>query len=107
MSKDLTDALRALMEGDANTNVIPSAKARGAYPAVTSSAPLPGAAKSGSGAGIASPLVETSYAARQWWSDTQMTTTDGLVTFVVKPVKEITFLDQAATEIKLQFKAPT
>ena len=35
------------------------------------------------------------------------TTTDGLVTFVIKPVKEVTFQDQAATEIKLQFKAPT
>lgn len=107
MSKDLTDALRALMEGDPNTNVIPAAKARGAAPAVTSAAPLPGAAKSGSGSGIASPLVETAYAARQWWSEKQLTTTDGLVTFVIKPVKEVTFQDQAATEIKLQFKAPT
>lgn len=107
MSKDLTDSLRALMEGDANTNTIPAARPRGASPAVTSAAPLPGAAKSGSGSGIASPLTETAYAARQWWPERQLTTTDGLVTFVIKPVKEVTFQDQAATEIKLQFKEPT
>ena len=41
MSKDLTDALRAMMAGDANTNVVPALKPRGAAPAITSAAPLP------------------------------------------------------------------
>lgn len=106
MSKDLTDALRALMEGNASTNVVPALKPRGAAPAVTSAAPLPGAAK-GSGGGIASPLDETAYADRTWHAEKIVASTDGLFSLRIKPVASVKFKDAALADVVIQFKAPT
>lgn len=106
MSKDLTEALRAMMAGDSSTNVVPALKPRGAAPAVVSAVPLPGAAK-GSGGGIASPLDETAYADRTWHAEKIISSTDGLFSLRIKPVASIKFKDAAQADVVIQFKAPT
>ena len=106
MSKDLTDALRAMMAGDANTNVVPALKPRGAAPAITSAAPLPGATK-GTGGGIASPLDETAYADRTWHTEKIIASTDGLFSLRIKPVASVKFKDAALADVIIQFKAPS
>lgn len=57
--------------------------------------------------GVASPLVEESYAARQYWSARYVTSVDGLLTFLIRPIKEITQRDGNGDEVKQQFAEPT
>jgi hypothetical protein len=66
-------------------------------------APATGAA---GGSGIASPLIEQDYTARTYWSDVTVTSTDGLRSFVIKPIKEITQLDASLETVKQQFAQP-
>jgi len=102
-SKDLTEALHKLtMEAQGLRRRTPAMKARGAAPAVTASALLGG---SGSG-GIASPLKETAYTDRTFHSTVNVTSTDGLFTLKIKPVKEIKFLDSNLRPVTIEFKAP-
>ena len=102
-AKDLTEALDKLMKAGANAPAeAPSMKARGAAPEVKASALLGG---SGSG-GIASPLVETAYANRTFHSTVNITSTDGLFTLKIKPVKEIKFLDSNLRPVTIEFKSP-
>lgn len=106
MSKDLTEALRAIMES--SPPAAPYApKERGSAPKEKSAAALP-SVKKGSGGGIASPLVETAYADRLYWPDVNLTSTDGMITFVVQGgVKEISFLDANSASVVMQYKQPT
>lgn len=102
MSKDLTEALRKLMEGDTNTNVVAALKARGAAPIVRSAALLAGGG--GAGSGLASPLTEQSFAAREYHA-AGWTTTDGL--FTMPAISKVTFADLNGAIIELVFKPPT
>lgn len=103
MSKDLTEALRALTEQSAGENKPQPLANRGGAPAVTSAALLGG---SGAKTGIASPLVETAYSAREFHDPTTITSTDGLFTLRIKPVKKIYMKDAGAADVVLEFKAP-
>lgn len=60
-----------------------------------------------SGGGIASPLVEPSYAARQYHPNRTIATTDGIFTIVEKPIKQITQQDDNGAEVIQQFALPT
>lgn len=75
---------------------LPAKRGRADYKAPTESA----------GGGIASPLIEASYGARTFWPDVTVTSTDGLRSFVIKPIKEITQADANAAEVKQQFAQP-
>ena len=105
MSKDLTEALRVLTE-QANGGAQQSAAMsdRGAAARVTGSALLGGGGEKG---GIASPLTETSYAAREFHATQTITSTDGLFTLKIKPVKKIKFKDAGNADVEIVFKAPT
>lgn len=94
MSKDLTEALRAMMAGDANTNIMPALKPRGAAPAVTSAAPLPGGASAPAGnnsftADGAKTMVSTDGLFALVFPDTLKTTLGGAV-LTVPVVKKVT-----------------
>jgi len=93
VSKDLTDALRAMMEqGDSATNVVP--KPRGSAPAVESSALLAGAAaaKSG-GSDLAASGTETFSSADGLFAlvfpDTLKATISG-VEYTLPVIKKVT-----------------
>jgi len=103
-SKDLTEALRALTEQANNRPSVQDAmNARGATGRSVASALLDGG---GNGGGIASPLVETDYADRTFHADTTITSSDGLFTLKIKPVKSIKFKDSLNHDVVIEFKAP-
>lgn len=105
-SKDVTDALTALTS-QFDANVVPSMRERGAAPAARSGEPIvQGQDGAGGGATGAYPLTETSYAARQWWPEKTVTTTDGLFAIRFKPIKQITFLDANSQTMTFNYKGP-
>lgn len=101
MSKDLTEALRALTESASSTNNPVPMKVRGAASAVKSSAPLAGSA-TGTG-GIASPLTETAFTDREYWTG-GYTTTDGL--FVLPAIKKLSVKDANEAPVVVYFAEP-
>lgn len=105
MSKDLTEALRLLTGVDPNslTNSPEPLKDRGA--AAKQKASTLNTAK-GSGSGIASPLVETDYADREFHTEIMIASTDGLFTLRIKPVKKIFMKDALSNDVLLEFKSP-
>ena len=64
------------------------------------------ATTSGTGGGIASPLTETSYASREYWGPQSITSVDGLLTFRVLPIKQLTQADADDVEIKQIYAEP-
>lgn len=108
MSKDLTDALRDLMEQNV-ANVVEAPKERGAAPAVRAAALVPSApaAASSGGAGIASPLTETTYASRTFHSSFVLSSPDGFLNLMIHPVDTINFTDANGESVAIKFKAPT
>lgn len=64
------------------------------------------AATAGTGGGIASPLTETSYASREYWGPQSITSVDGLLTFRVLPIKQLTQADADDVEIKQIYAEP-
>lgn len=103
--KDLTEALRALTEQAAARRPPPAPvmKARGAA-GISRGSALPNSDAATSG--IASPLVETAYADRTFHTNTTITSSDGLFTLIIKPVKTIKFKDAASRDVTIEFKAP-
>lgn len=106
-SRDLTAALEALM-GKFEANTVPPLVQRGTAPAARSGAPI----VAGQGGTVsdgtvgAFPLTETDYAARQWWPEKTVTTTDGLFAIRFKPIKQITFLDANSQALTFNYKGP-
>jgi hypothetical protein len=106
MAKDLTEALRRLTE-QAQGQTSRVDKTLPASPTATAIPPRAGTggpprAKSG----IASPLVETSYASRTWHDSVSVTSSDGIFVILVKPVKTIDFKDPLQSDVQIEFKAP-
>lgn len=66
----------------------------------------PPAAPGQGGGGIASPLVETDYNAREWWPEKTVTSVDGLLSFRIRPIKEITQQDANSATVKQQYAEP-
>lgn len=61
-------------------------------PAREQGAKAPGVGKGKAGAGGGSDeMVETSYEDRTYWGDKTFTTSDGVFTFIVKPIKKVSF----------------
>ena len=63
-------------------------------------------AAKGTGGGIASPLVEPSYAAREFWGDHYFTTSDGFFALQLQPVKKIVMQDANGEPVVQQFAEP-
>lgn len=59
-----------------------------------------------SSAGIAFPLTETSYAARTWHTPREISTTDGIFTFVVEDLHTVTMADNNGATGNLIFAEP-
>ncbi|MCY1525631.1 hypothetical protein D9M68_606150 [compost metagenome] len=76
----------------------PATKGRGSWD--------PNKPATGGGGGIASPLTETAYADRTFWAERTILSSDGLLTFKVKPIKEITQADANDLEVKQVFADP-
>jgi hypothetical protein len=105
MSKDLTEALRVLTEQASGGAQPPAAMSdRGAASRATGSALLGGGSAK---TGIASPLVEVAYAQRTFHAAQTITSTDGLLSLKIKPVKSINFVDASNSPVTIEFKSPS
>lgn len=82
---------------------LPAAKPVPSIPQRTgSSAPITAAGTSSGG--IASPLTESSYAARVYYPAKNVTTTDGLFTMAVRHLHQITLLDANNASVSMIFQ---
>lgn len=79
---------------------------RGGVPSSTARVDYTPPAGTGGGGGIASPLTEASYAAREYWPVEVLTSSDGLLTFRVKPIKKIVQADANDAEVVQVFAQP-
>lgn len=110
MSKDLTARWAELTEGAVGTSsrrdtTLPAGKDSVAIPdRVGKASPK---SPAGGGGGIASPLTETLYSARIFWTERLYTSTDGMITIARLPVKEVSFLDANGSPVKMQYQQPT
>lgn len=107
MSKDLSAALQKLTADAAGKTtrkdkVLSSGKSTNAIPDRVGSA---GPAAS-TGGGIASPLTETNYSDRTYWTDVNITSTDGFITFVHSPIKQMSFTDANGDNVVIDYKSP-
>lgn len=109
MAKDLTEALRQMTEGGLGQTsrvdkVLPAASAAPVIPPRSgASGPKAGA---GAGAAIASPLTEIAYANRTYHSPKTITSTDGLITWQVDPIKDVFFNDANNSPVQIIYKSP-
>lgn len=102
--KRLVTVLNALVKPTRRKELKPL-EPRGALPGKRSFAeytPTP----SRTGGGIASPLVEPSYAAREFWGDRYFTTSDGFFALQLQPVKKIVMQDANGEPVVQQFAEP-
>lgn len=58
------------------------------------------------GGGIASPLTEADYDTREYWAEKTITSSDGLLSFRIKPIKKIIQADANAAEVVQLFADP-
>lgn len=59
-----------------------------------------------SGGSISSPLTETDYLDRTFYDPQTITSTDGVFTFVWKPIRVVKFLDGADNPLVMEYKEP-
>lgn len=105
----LSRYIRALAElkngGTRENKTLPTAKGAAAIPARSGSS---GRVATGNGTGtLGALLVETAYSERTFHDAINITSTDGLFTLKIKPVKTVKFADTAANIVVLEYKAPT
>lgn len=110
MSRDLTDALDALMQsGNDGATPMPAPKPRGAKSRVTAAgvdAPVQASSGDSGGAGAIGDYTETAYADRQYYTEKELDTTDGVFCFKIKPIKLIKMKDKDNLVVTLGFKSP-
>lgn len=58
------------------------------------------------GGGVASPLTEADYNAREYWAEQTLTSSDGLLSFRVKAIKKLVQTDANSLEVVQQFAQP-
>lgn len=97
--------LNALESGSRKVVDLSKVEPRGARPAGRGVAYYVPPDTTGSG-GIASPVTETSYAAREFYSSQYVTTSDGMFVLEIEPVKKIVMLDADGGDFVQEFAAP-
>jgi hypothetical protein len=58
------------------------------------------------GGGISSPLTEPSFAARQYYAANPVTSSDGIFTIELLPIKKLVMQDAEAQEVVFDFADP-
>lgn len=78
----------------------------GALPAQRGRADYKAPAAASTGGGIASPLTEQSYAEREWHAEKTLKSSDGLLSFRVKAIKQLRTTDADDVEVIMIYKEP-
>jgi len=104
-SQQLVSDLQSLESQRRQIGALNELERKGAKPAQVGRAVYK-APTTSSGGGVASPLIETSYLERTYWPEKVITSTDGVFSFKVKPIKQIRQLDANDAEVIQQFAQP-
>ncbi|MCC5809851.1 MAG: hypothetical protein JJU06_05710 [Ectothiorhodospiraceae bacterium] len=105
--RKLLGDLRTLIETERRQR-LPRAPRRGLFPrsrveAVPEDRPEGGP---GGGAGIASPLTEPDYEAREYYETQFITSSDGLFVLELAPIRKLVMEDANANEVEFDFADP-
>ncbi|MCY1275482.1 hypothetical protein D9M68_254090 [compost metagenome] len=98
--------LNALADPPRQRRTLAPVEPRGGLPSRVGTGTYQAPPIAGGGGGIASPLTETAYADRTHWADATLISTDGLLSFKVKPIKALTMTDANGAEVVQQFANP-
>lgn len=98
--------LNALESGSRKAATLSVVEAKGARPATRGEAVYVPPTSTGTGGGIASPVTETSYAAREFYDSKYITSPDGIFVLEIEPVKKITMLDADGGDFVQVFAEP-
>lgn len=100
---------RRLIE-DINRVITHPPRAREPLPPAAGQAAIPGVGRGerspAGGGGIASPLTEPDYAARQYHPDLILTSSDGVFTIEVQPLAVLVLRDALGLPVRIQYAAP-
>jgi len=67
---------------------------------------LAGSQASGTGGSIASPLTEPDSSAREYHPAVNLSSTDGLFTIVVRPIKKVVMQDANTRPVTIEYDTP-
>lgn len=101
----LKSDLNSLQVQDRTQRTLSAIEAKGARPATTGRGTFTKPSSTGTG-GIASPLTETSFAARTYYDEVTITSSDGLLIMKVKPIRQVTSKDANGAEVVQIYAQP-
>lgn len=105
-SQQLVSDLQSLESQRRKIGELNELERKGARPAQAGRAVYKAPVSSNTGGGVASPLIEESYLERTYWDEKVITSTDGLFSFKIKPIKAIRQVDANDAEVIQQFAEP-
>lgn len=103
------DDINSLVRPERKRQALPPVAPRGALPTQRGRADYKAPAAATGGGGIASPLTEVELAGvgdRTYWPAMLQTTTDGLFSFEVRPIKTWKFLDADGNAVLMNIAQP-
>ncbi|TLX65278.1 hypothetical protein DN820_01760 [Stutzerimonas nosocomialis] len=100
----VADDLNRLVNPPAQRRTLPAVQPVGAQPATQGRGTYVPPPAPGTGGGIASPLVETDAAQREYYDSVLLPTTDGLAWARFRSVKRIVMADANGAEVIQEFK---
>lgn len=98
-----TDLIKLVDAGRLPDKSLPPRSVAIAIPTTAGSARPRQPAGAGGTSGIASPLTEPDYTSRTWHTAREVTTTDGIFTFIVEDIDTVDMLDANGAEVALEF----
>ncbi|CDF86329.1 conserved hypothetical protein [Pseudomonas knackmussii B13] len=96
--------LNSLQAQDRQGRSLSPLEAKGSRPATKGRGDWQDPASTGTGGGIASPIVEV--AARTYYAEQTLQSSDGLWSFRVKPIQQVTFHDSNGAEVLMIYAEP-
>lgn len=100
----IQDDLNSLIRPEKQAAQLRTVEPRGSLPAQRGTAPYVAPKTNATGGGIASPLVEESAAAREYFESALIPTTDGLAWARFKSVKKVIMKDANDAEVVFEYK---
>lgn len=105
--RPIVDDLNSLLTPTTPKPGLPPVEPRGGVPATTGRGTYTAPAGGSSTAGIASPLTETNYGDREYWAEKTITSSDGLLSFRLRPIKSISQTDANGAPVVQLFANPS
>lgn len=107
MTDQIKQDINALVDSPRQSRSLPPVEPVGGYPSGRGVAAYQASGGTGGGGGIASPLTEPSYAARQYHNSNVVTMASYLIGVKLRPVKMIAMQDADGNPVIMNYAEPT